>query len=245
MAIIHGSFYSETLFQLTNYTAILPDQPYTEVAIMYLLHGRSGNCQSWLNQTGISRYVAGMPLVIFCPEVALSYYSNMAIGSKYWDFLTKEFPQKMQLFHSYTASKNFVVGNSMGGYGALKWGLSEPEKFDFIGLLSPLVDVRSLLTIFPETAIEFQAAFQTKEDYESSENNLFNTMKTTTPNNLPPIYHSCGKQDFLYQDSRHLQKTLLTLSKNYSSTFEEGHHDWQEWDKRIQEVIIYLTQKET
>lgn len=244
MAIIHGSFYSETLYKLTNYTAILPEQPYDEVDVMYLLHGRSGNCQSWVNQTGISRYVADMPLVIFCPEVDLSYYCNMACGGKYWDFLTKEFPQKMAQFHPYIFSKTYVVGNSMGGYGALKWMLAEPKTIDFIGLLSPLVDVRRLLTLFPETKTEFQAVFQSEEIYDHSEHNLLTRLASEKLGKLPKIMHICGEQDFLYQDNLLLEKALMSVSNDYWSSFDQGSHDWYEWDRGIQQILNFLKKSE-
>ncbi|MCB5953854.1 alpha/beta hydrolase [Enterococcus sp. CWB-B31] len=242
MAIIQGSFYSETLHRLTNYTAILPDADYEEVTVMYLLHGRSGDCRSWLNQTRISSYVSKIPLVVFCPEVGLSCYSNMAFGGNYQDFLEKEFPKKMKQFHSYKVYQTVVSGNSMGGYGALKWALAEPERFDLIGLLSPLADLRSLWSIYPESMKEFQAVFQSEELYEGSENDLFTVLVNTEKNSLPPIIHSCGEQDFLHPDNLKLQKVLAPVSQNYQYNFSGGDHNWNEWDQRIQDIIEYLKQ---
>lgn len=242
MAIIQGSFYSETLYKLVNYTAVLPEKAYSAVNCMYVLHGRSGNCSSWINQTGISRYSADVPLVLFFPEVDLSYYTNMAVGGNYWDFLTQEFPQKMNQFHPYKYQKQFLCGNSMGGYGALKWLLAEQNRFDFIGLLSPLVDVRRLLTEFPETTIEFQAAFTSCEQYEQSTHDLLAQLDKQQ-SQLPEILHLCGKNDFLYTDNLLLQEKLCRVSKNYQFIVDEGDHDWTTWDKGIFCIINYLKER--
>lgn len=237
MAVIKGNFYAESLYKLTNYTALLPEKKFDEVAVLYLLHGRSGDANSWLNQTGIVRYIRELPLVVFCPEVDLSYYQNMTFGANYWDFLTCEFPEKMATFHSFNVTKEFVAGNSMGGYGTLSWLLAEPERFTAAGLLSPLVNPESLLLVIPEVEKELQAAFGSTDLGATSANLLtrLNEFHSETQ-----IYHSCGQRDFLYADSLNVTSQLEKLSKNYEFHLGQGEHDWVEWDKETQALIERL-----
>lgn len=239
MAVIKGNFYAESLDKLTNYTALVPEKNYEEVAVLYLLHGRSGDAESWLNQTGIVRYIRELPLVVFCPEVDLSYYQNMTLGADYWTYLTQEFPGKMAQFHSYKVTKEFVAGCSMGGYGTLSWLLAEPQRFTAAGLLSPLVNPQSLLSVIPETEKELLASFGSI-DLVHTKANLLNQLETISV--LPPIYQSCGQADFLYQESVELKPLLASKSQDYEFHQGQGQHDWNEWDLEAQRLIERIGQ---
>ena len=234
MAVIKGTFYADSLSKLTHYTAILPEKRYEEVAVLYLLHGRSGDANSWLNQTGIVRYLSDLPLAVFCLEGDLSYYQNMVLGADYWTYLTEEFPRKMAQFHPYSVSKEFVAGNSMGEYGALSWLLAEPQRFTAVGLLSPLVDPQRLLSVLAGTDKELQAAFGTTELTRSPANllNRVSQLRSSTK-----LYHSCGDQDFLYADSLKLQACLDNQPLDYECHHGQGGHDWPEWDLEVQHLI--------
>lgn len=236
MALIKGSFYSETLQQNINYTAFLPNQKHQQLGVLYLLHGRSGDANSWLNQTSLLRYLQDLPLVVFCPEVHLSYYTNLAFGGKYWDYLTTEFPAKMKVFHPFDFNYQFVAGNSMGGYGSLKWCLSEPQRFDLVGLLSPLIDTQSLVATFPETESEIHGIFGSSESAETSPANLFLQLEKTTAS-LPFIFHTCGSNDFLIADNLKLEKMMQALELDYQSHFSQGYHDWKEWDTSLRDLL--------
>lgn len=236
MAVIKGSFYSESLFEITHYTALLPDKAFEQVGVLYLLHGRSGNAESWLNQTGILRYLKDLPLVVFCPEVSLSYYQNMTLGGNYWDFITREFPAKMEQFHRYSVTQEFVAGNSMGGYGALTWLLAEPKRFAAGGLFSPLINPEQLLETFPEAEKELLAAFG-EIAISHSDKNLSNC---STFHDLPMIYHSCGTADFLYEESEILRRNM-SQNNNYTFDISHGKHDWDEWDRGIYRFIQQIS----
>lgn len=237
MAVIKGSFYAESLYKITNYTAILPDKNYESIAVLYLLHGRSGDANSWLNQTGLVRYLKDLPIAVFCPEVDLSYYQDMPMGANYWTYVIKEFPSKIKQFHPYVINQEFVAGNSMGGYGALKWLLAEPKRFTAGGLFSPLVNPQKLLELMPETKRELLGAFGSLK-FDKSPYDLLNK-----PNfeQLPTIYHSCGKKDFLHESSLQLSR-VISKNKNYEFDISQGSHDWNEWDEAIQLFICKLSE---
>jgi S-formylglutathione hydrolase FrmB len=65
------------------------------------------------------------------PRVDRSFYLNEAHGNKYWTFLSEELPEVVRgSFRISTRREDtFVAGLSMGGYGAMKWALSEPHRF--------------------------------------------------------------------------------------------------------------------
>lgn len=94
MAISHLNFRSDRLEKATSVNIYLPDKQLTSYPVLYLLHGLSDDCNSWLNATSLERYASQYSFVIVMPQVELSYYANMVCGEAYWDFLTLELPQK-------------------------------------------------------------------------------------------------------------------------------------------------------
>ena len=150
MALIEVNFCSSTLNKNTQMTVVMPeklngvgvrDGYYREdhqFPVVYLLHGGGGDHTDWIRYSGVERYAAELGLALVCPNVDHSAYCNMAHGPRYADFLHEEvWTFTHENFRLSTRREdNFVAGLSMGGHGALKWGLSQPEKFAAIGALS-------------------------------------------------------------------------------------------------------------
>lgn len=64
-------------------------------------------------------------------NVGNSFYANMAYGERYFDYLSTEVPATIGALISFdiTPSNTYILGYSMGGFGALKMGLTFPERF--------------------------------------------------------------------------------------------------------------------
>ena len=77
-------------------------------------------------------------VAVIMPDAFLSSYADMAHGLKYQTYLSEELPDIMRGFFplSDRRADNFLLGCSMGGYGAFRIGLSHPESYSAIGSLS-------------------------------------------------------------------------------------------------------------
>ena len=140
-------------------TVLLPQRTTTQIGmtgrtvdgdppVLYLLHGLSDDDTIWLRRTSIERYVAPLGLAVVMPQVHRSFYTDEAYGGRYWTFLSEELPALVgSLFRvSSRREDTFVAGLSMGGYGALKWALRQPERFAAAASLSGAVHVAGLRT---------------------------------------------------------------------------------------------------
>src|SRR5690349_7712720 len=122
-------FFSEVLTLQSTMYVLLPQRTLDEIKnkrkptyrTLYLLHGHSDDHTAWQRWTSIERYVEGLNLVLVMPAVNLSFYTDMAHGSKYWQFISDEVPAVARELYSLSFKRedNFVAGLSMGGYGAL------------------------------------------------------------------------------------------------------------------------------
>ena len=136
---------------------ILPQKTHGEIGIasaakkekypvLYLLHGMTDNQSTWQRNTSIERYAAekgdrcGNALLssgmVYGHEIRIPVFHLYLSGSA--RRLPKFFPCISDL-----REDNFVAGNSMGGYGALKLALSRPDRFCAAASLSGGVDASS------------------------------------------------------------------------------------------------------
>ena len=75
-----------------------------------------------------------------------SFYTDEAYGGRYWTFVSEELPELVGRFFRVSERREdtFVAGLSMGGYGALKLALRQPERFAAAASLSGALDVAAL-----------------------------------------------------------------------------------------------------
>src|SRR5512147_42451 len=138
MPLIHCNFFSQALGLSISMDVILPLRPWSQGAsaqagrhpTLYLLHGMSDDHTIWQRRTSIERYVDPLGLAVVMPAVARSFYTDMYAGPKYWTFISEELPEIARAFFPLSAARedNYVAGLSMGGYGAFKLGLRQPER---------------------------------------------------------------------------------------------------------------------
>jgi putative tributyrin esterase len=253
MPLIHCDFFSEVLHLSTSMDVILPmrrwqNQP-AEIQnghpTLFLLHGHSDDHTIWQRRSSIERYVEELDLAVVMPAVHRSFYTDMAIGYRYWTFISEEVPYVARsLFHLSSAREdNFVAGLSMGGYGAFKLALSHPDRFAAAASLSGAVDMGRVSTDKdPEWHAEMQRIFGDPDRIRGSKNDLFYLAKKVAASHTPKprLYQWCGTEDFLYKGnlrfSRYAQKLGLELRYEESP----GTHEWKYWDEQIQVVLAWL-----
>lgn len=238
MAISRMNFRSEVLGKGTAVTVYLPDGKQAKMPVLYLLHGKSDDCNAWLNATSLERYASQYPFCIVMPQVELSYYTDMVYGDRYWTFLTEELPNKMhQWFQLKTeANQHFLAGLSMGGYGAFKWALRKPNEFRAVASLSGALDVVSLWEKDAQRDHEFSLIFGTKTALKQSNNDLLFLLDRQTCNQTA-FFQYCGTEDFLYTENQMFRNQAQQALENYVYQEGPGDHTWEYWDATIQEVL--------
>ena len=106
MAILKINYFSEILGIVRDVNVIYPeavknpdkDVPLTDIPVLYLLHGMSGNQDTWLNRSGIDRLIRNTNLAIVMPSTDLAWYSNTTYGARYFDAIVEELPNVIHNF---------------------------------------------------------------------------------------------------------------------------------------------------
>ncbi len=246
MAFIQCDFFSDVLQLSVSMNVIVPQPIRPSYPTLYLLHGMSDDHTIWMRRTAIERYADMYGLAVVMPAVGRSFYTNMAIGYRYGDFIGEELPRIAQgLFPlSDKREEMFVAGLSMGGYGAFKWALSQPERFAAAASLSGALDMayEDMETQTPEWVAERSLIFGELAQIAGGENDLrFLAEQLVASGKVQPrLYQCCGTEDFLYEQNQrfltHAQLLKLDL------TYEEGagDHEWGYWDRMIERVLAWL-----
>ena len=254
MAHLRVDFHSEALALSTSMTVLLPQRTTTQIGmtgrttsgpppVLYLLHGLSDDDTIWLRRTSIERYVAPLGLAVVMPQVHRSFYADEEYGGRYWTFLSEELPEIVHSWFrlSQRREETFVAGLSMGGYGALKWALRQPERFAAAASLSGALNIggRRSGRVRPEDPRLFDRVFG-EADPTGSDDDLLALVQRADPAELPSLYVCCGQQDELMPDNRTFLDACSTAAVPVASSFTAGAHDWDYWDAAIQDVLGWL-----
>ncbi|WP_427910828.1 alpha/beta hydrolase family protein [Pediococcus parvulus] len=253
MSINKISYYSDTLKKITNVTIIIPETSNTvsdTFPVLWLLHGLGGDNSVWLRRTSIEEYDADKyQIAVIMPDAQRSFYTDMSFGGDYWTYITQELYTK--IYSTFPLSplreNNFICGASMGGYGALKWALTYPEKFSAVAALSPVLDLRDFETRELLSKKEFAGIFHGK-DLEKGPlviSWLIKQYNLTSSSKLSVLTAS-GTKDFLLNQNQAFSSIFQNkFKRNYTWMKTEGAHDWNLWRPQLKKVMEWLPVKET
>ena len=252
MALVRCDFFSDVLGLSTSMTVILPQSTTGQIGmagsestgpapVLYLLHGLSDDDSIWLRRTSIERYVAPLGLAVVMPQVHRSFYTDEAHGNRYWTFLTEELPAVVESFFRLSRRREdtFVAGLSMGGYGALKWALSRPDRFAAAASLSGAVDVAGMKAQ-GEWRPDLMDQVFGADPIAGGRNDLFHLVDEVDPAAAPPLWLSCGTEDVLIDSHRRLVEKIRSKRLTLEERAGPGEHEWGLWDRQIQDVLAWL-----
>lgn len=250
MAVVRYNFYSDVLGEQVTTHVILPSLElwrdreggeayygnYGLKKTLYLLHGGSDDSSLYIRRTRIEEYAFDYDLAVVMPEVRNSFYSNMILGKKYFDFLSEELPKVMESTFPLTHNpeERFVIGNSMGAHGALKWALNRPEFFKAASGMSGAGDLEEL-GFYSGNKVRVLNSFGTLEQYRGSMNDFKFLINKHLSNGtrIPAIHLCCGSEDGFYDGAKLFYDFLI--EKGVNATFHEapGAHCFEYWDRML------------
>lgn len=257
MAFLQVEFFSKALDVASSVNVILPEpsmgigveasgQGSSLPKVLYLLHGYSDDHTIWMRRTSVERYAASYPLAVVMPAVNHSFYCNEAMGERYWDYISQELPQVMHRFFRLSDKREdtFAAGLSMGGYGALKLGLSMPDRFAAVGSFSGCVDIAAMSSAWmkaPGRQTLWQRVFGNVETVPASDDLLHLLSAHGGEKEKPRLYISCGTADFLYGSHQKVVPAAQAAGWDVTHYEEPGaSHEWSFWDRQIRAFIPWM-----
>lgn len=250
-------FHSTLVGKILPYNVVLPadyrTSRNTRYPILYLLHGLSGHYSDWLTRTNVADYAAKYRIIIVMPEGNDGWYTDSATvaNDKYESHFIKELlPDVQKRFRTIESRYGRgIAGFSMGGYGALKFGLKYPGTFAFAGSISGALDAAS----WPEKDLMAGAiresitrVFGPDGSETHKANDLFEIVRAMTGArlaSLPYFYFDCGTEDFVFGSNPPFAALLREKKIAHEYRQLPGNHNWQYWDQQVQEVLKVAAEK--
>ena len=247
MSLIQMRLFSEALNMFTPVNVILPQprdahRELQPLPTLYLLHGMGDDATAWMRKSCVERYALEHGVAVVMPDGGLSCYENMAHGGAYRDYICDELPLTMRKTFPLSAQReqNFIAGCSMGGFGALKLGLSRPEQYVAIGCFSAAHmeyrpdhprNTAMLARVYGDTLDACDA--QIERDI----------LAVNAGSRSMRVWHACGDKDVLRENalkSRDYFEALPGGAIDYSFVTLPGKHDWALWDRMLEEFMRLL-----
>lgn len=253
-------FESKLVGKTLPYNVLLPvnynqaDSRTKRYPVIYLLHGLTGHYNNWLDKTRLVDYTAAYEFIIVMPEGNDGWYTDSASvpTDKYESYFLQELiPDVEKRFRASSERESrAIAGLSMGGYGALKFGVKHPEMFVLTASLSGALDAASW-TEADLKGLEFiwrtlQPVFGPEKSETRAANDLRKLFSELTAQRiaaLPYVYLDCGTEDRLLEINRSFADILTKQKIPHEYRQLPGSHSWTYWDSQVQEVLRIASRK--
>ncbi len=256
MALIQMEFKSETLKRTVPVNVILPVEKFKgPYPTLYLLHGLTDNCNSWLSYTRIRLWAEDSGLAVVMPSGENSFYMDILVKDgclgDFGEYVGRELVNvTREIFPlSHRRQDTFLAGLSMGGFGACRNALKYWDTFGKAAILSGALHIYEYPVEWVETqgnTIGEVRNFGNPEETRNTDRNprtLIQAIQNDSNRQFPAFYIACGLQDHLLEANRSIAKALTKAGADVTYEEGEGIHDWNFWDEYIQHVLKWLNYK--
>ena len=265
MAVLSCDYFSVARKGFISFSVILPvDPPPVEMEpvkyvtgpfpTIYLLHGYSGNRNSWLFNSVVMDWAAKYGYALIMPDGTNRFYlDNDDTGERFGEFVGEELVEvTRRMFPLSTRREETVIaGISMGGFGAIRNGLNYADTFGaIIGLSSALItDEVSAMEPGSGNAI---ASYEYYRHTFGDVNKLLGSnkdpkylakmcMQKGAP--IPRLFIACGSEDFLFEQNNTFHAYLDKIGYPHEWWVQPGVHDFTFWNKSMQSSMEWLVNK--
>ena len=183
--------------------------------VLYLLHGNGGDQNEWWVYDDLADDADAMiasgeipEMIVVTPDGLTSMYMDKRYGTgiDYETYFFQEFLPYVESRYSIRKDRQSraVGGFSMGGYGALRFGVMHHEMFCYVYAMSACIG-----------------------GYGAPD--MGDIIPGYQPSVLPGITLECGTNDFFTYDNREFSAQLTQLGIAHEHIERQGNHDWVFW----------------
>ena len=229
-------------------TVILPDACGTRgkegvrFPVLYLLHGYSGNNESWAKSTSIKELAEQYGIIVVCPDGGFSsWYFDSAEDPawRYETFVSKELVTAVDgRFPTLPVrDSRAIAGLSMGGHGALFLAFRHPDLYGTAVSFSGGVDLRP----FPNNWDIAKRLGSLQDHPDRWKDYSVITLAERVVPGQQAISIDCGADDFFMPVNRNLHALLMERKVPHDYAERPGSHDWKYWGNALKYQMMFIS----
>ena len=211
---------------------------------LFLLHGYTGDAGNWVPEYLANRY----NFAVVIPSGENSFWlDGISTGHKFCSFLGEELPAFIRKTFNLAQSRDdtYIMGLSMGGFGALHTALYYPDVFGKAAALSSALIVHEVAEMKEGSGNDvanyeyYRECFGEPSKLLESDNNPETLVKKLKAEGrvLPQIFMSCGTEDFLLENNRQFHRFLEEEKIEHVYEEEPGNHDMDFWTRYVEKFV--------
>ena len=256
MSNVTVRFYSNCLKRYTTFQMYLPYDVREDIPAekneyrsrrtktLFLLHGYTGDAGNWIPEPLADKY----NFAVVIPNGENSFWiDGISTGHQFGTFLGKELPAFVRKTFSLAESPDdtYVMGMSMGGFGALHSALQYPDVFGKAAALSSALIVHEVAGMKEGHSNEvanyeyYRECFGDPAGVLTGDNNPETLVKKLKAEGkrIPDIFMCCGTEDFLLERNREFHKFLEEEKVDHVYEEDAGNHDMVFWNRYVERFI--------
>lgn len=261
MAQLNVKYYSECLKRPASFQMFIPndmrnDAPWEKphkfcadrpMKTLFLLHGYAGCAWNWVSEGLAKKY----NFAIVAPEGENGFWlDGISTGHRFCTMLGEELIGYIRKTFrlAMTPGDTFILGYSMGGFGALHTGFAYPEVFGKVGAMSSALIVHEVAEM-EEGRGNNVANFEYYRECFGDPTKLLGSVNDpemlvdrliADGAKMPEIYMCCGTQDFLIGNNRRFHEFLKSRGVPHIYKESEGAHDMPFWNEYTEKIIGWM-----
>lgn len=259
MAYFRIDFFSNALRRETSFEMFIPNDSREDIPkeasvydkrkmkTLFLLHGYTGKAGNWVSQEQAQKY----NFAIVMPSVENSFYLNgLSTGHAFQTYVGEELVEYVRKTFGLAekAEDTYVLGLSMGGFGALHTAFAYPQTFGKTGAMSSALIMHEIakMKAGEDNGVAnyeyYRECFGDLEHVLESDNNpeqLVRKLKNDAKK-IPEIYMCCGTEDFLLEPNRAFDQYLTNLGVEHIYKEGPGIHDMKFWSEYAEKIVEWM-----
>lgn len=255
--VLSAEVKSPALGRALTYNVYLPtgyaENPHVRYPVMYLLHGNNGHRNDWPVKGKMQRTVDDLvangdipPAIFIMPDANTNWYVDLKEKME-TAFVQDLMPHVEKTYRTINSREGRVIGGlSMGGYGALRFVLKYPEKFQAAALLSPAIynpeppadSSARHVKVFAEPNTDGAYSKQVWQQY-----NYPSLMESFLAKGIKvPMYINSGDDDefAIESDATLLYSQLRKAKQPAELRIVNGKHEWMVWETTLGDSLKYV-----
>ena len=220
--------------------------------VLLVLNGYTHNNLEWLTHTNISELALKYNTAVILPSGENCFYTNHAgcnehfadyVGKELIDYVCKRFGL------SEKREDHYVMGLSMGGFGALHTGLAYADNFSKIAAFSSaliLHEIAGAKPGFVNAGGDYDYYYRTFGDLDTVLTRDVNPEQLlldlqAAGKDIPQLFLACGSEDFLLEPNREFERFCTEHDVPHLYYESPGVHDYDFWNQYVEKALVWMT----